>query len=155
MCLVLVKIKKTCRGPTQPGWGGGLCGTVKRVRQWKTSGTRGSFFCGLRGCISGTDPAKAMWESKLQITAETYRKASGSLQTAMAIFQNQNSSSYSDQVITHITVGHTAATRSEKYKCVVNLTVVEIRLSQSIRCFYESYHVNNLSHKANFILLVN
>ena len=46
--------------------------TVNRVRQGRTSGTRHSFFCGLRGSISEVDPANVMWESQLQITAETF-----------------------------------------------------------------------------------
>lgn len=45
--------------------------TVNRVRQGRTSGTRHSFFCGLYGSISEVDPANVMWESQLQITAET------------------------------------------------------------------------------------
>lgn len=68
------------RDITQEGLGGkmGISGTVKRVRQGKTSCTRHSFFCGHYGSISEVDPANVMWESQLQITAETYHKACGS-----------------------------------------------------------------------------
>lgn len=94
--------------------GTGIFETVKRVRQGKTSGTRDSFFCGHYGSISEVDPANVMWESQLQITAETYHKACASPQPIQTISQNHYSSSQPSQAITHDDVEHTAATRSEK-----------------------------------------
>lgn len=71
----------------------GISETVRRVRQGKTIGTRDSFFCGHYGSISEVDPVNVMWESQLQITAETYHKARGSPQPIKTISENHYSSS--------------------------------------------------------------
>lgn len=58
---------------------------LRRVRQGKTSGTRGSFCCCHYGSISEVDPANDMLESQLQITAETYHKACDSLEPILLL----------------------------------------------------------------------
>lgn len=65
----------------------GISETVKRVRQGKTSGTRDSFSCGHYGSIFEVDPANVMWESQLQITAETNHRARGSSKLIQTISQ--------------------------------------------------------------------
>lgn len=65
-------VKTEGRGGEEGGETEEYLRTVNRVRQGRTSGTRHSFFCGLRGSISEVDPANVMWESQLQITAETF-----------------------------------------------------------------------------------
>lgn len=60
----------------------------KYLGEEKTSDTRDSFFCGHYGSISEADPAHVMWESQLQITAETYHKACGSSQPIQTLSPN-------------------------------------------------------------------
>lgn len=95
--------------------------TVNRVRQGRTSGTRHSFFCGLRGSISEVDPANVMWESQLQITAETFTtepaEAPPTPQPIQTISKKPLQlllSRPAGQAITHNEVGRIAATKSEK-----------------------------------------
>lgn len=74
-----------------------------------------------------------MWDSQLQITAETYHKAFGSPQTIQTIFQKHYSSSLASHAIAHNHVGHTAATRSENSNnYFIKMKVVETSLSRAV-----------------------
>jgi len=73
------KTNESCK--KQIPFEGGLGEYLKLRRESRgTSDTRDSFFCGHYGSISEADPAHVMWESQLQITAETYHEAFGSSQ---------------------------------------------------------------------------
>lgn len=114
-------VKTEGRGGEEGGETEEYLRTVNRVRQGRTSGTRHSFFCGLRGSISEVDPANVMWESQLQITAETFTTEPAEAPPSPSKLSRKKPlqlllSRPASQAITHDEVGRFAATKSEKSK---------------------------------------